>query len=227
MQTIEKRINGLGLTEPTMQQRGRAEAELRDAGAAAWRGRSGSREGDHADRGHARDHEVKDGPFPSRRPRWPSMAACCRSDTKMLPMSARGDRGESGGWYLVSPYPGDHGPRSARARPAQDRDRASGRRVLADAGRRPAVRPIHRRPISETGWRSCWTTRSRALRRSRRGSRDSGRITGWQSAGSFGLALVLRAGSLPAGVVYEEERRSVRRSAPTPSGKVSWPVWRA
>ena len=55
IQTIEQRINGLGLTEPVVQQYGRRGRGVRDSGAIARRGRSGAREGDHADGGDAGD----------------------------------------------------------------------------------------------------------------------------------------------------------------------------
>ncbi len=47
IQTINNRVNALGLTEPSVQQYGRADSEIRNPGATARRGRSGSRQGPH------------------------------------------------------------------------------------------------------------------------------------------------------------------------------------
>ena len=49
--TIEKKINGLGLAESSVQQRGGVDGRSRDPGAAARRGRSGARQADSEDAG--------------------------------------------------------------------------------------------------------------------------------------------------------------------------------
>ena len=51
MDTIEKKINALGLAKRRVQQRGGGANEARAAGAAAGRGRSGAREADSEDGG--------------------------------------------------------------------------------------------------------------------------------------------------------------------------------
>jgi preprotein translocase subunit SecD len=122
-------------------------------------------------------------------------------------MPARGERGESSeSWYLVNRAPVITGRDLRNARPGRDEmgkwetdfmlnkegARRFGRFTEANIGNRLAI-------VLDNQIRSAPTIQARI--------EDSGRITGMGTQqDSSDLALVLRAGSLPAGVVYEEER---------------------
>jgi preprotein translocase subunit SecD len=122
-------------------------------------------------------------------------------------MAARGERGEQGdSYYLVSRVPVVTGRDLRNARPGRDdmskwetdfmlnKDgaRRFARYTESNIGNRLAI-------VLDNQIRSAPTIQARI--------EDSGRITGMGSQQEASdLALVLRAGSLPAGVIYEEER---------------------
>lgn len=205
MRTIEGRINGLGLTEPVVQQRGRADGEaeilvqlpgvddparirqiLQTAALLEF-------------------YEVKDGPFPSQE--------AARAKTGgVLPLNTKLVRGQNRGgdtadtWYLLSRTPVITGRDLRNARPEQDQfgkwdtgftltqDAKSrfGRFTESNIGNRLAI-------VLDNQVRSAPTIQARI--------EDQGRITGAASQQEASdLSLILRSGSLPASIVYLEER---------------------
>ena len=204
IRTIENRINALGLTEPVVQQHGRADAEFEilvqlpgvddPARVKQIMGTAAVLE----------IAEVKDGPFPTQEAALAKHGGVLPLNTKLVQMAARRDAGE--GWYLISRTPVITGTALRNARPGRDEfgkwdtgftlTQEGGRRFArfteANIGNRLAV-------VLDNRIYSVATIQSRI--------EDSGRITGLSSEQEAAdLSLVLRSGSLPAGIVYLEER---------------------
>jgi preprotein translocase subunit SecD len=204
-QTIENRINGLGLTEPTIQQRGRAEADgeilvqLPGVDDPARVKQIMQMEA------MLEISEVKDGPFATQEQALAKHGGVLPLNTKLVRGAARGqDTGES--WYLVSRTPVITGQDLRNAKPGRDEmnkwetDFTLNKQGAARFARFTEANIGNRLAIILDGKvQSAPTIQSRI--------EDSGRITGagtQQEASD--LALVLRAGSQPAGIKYEEER---------------------
>ncbi|MCC6589230.1 MAG: protein translocase subunit SecD [Bryobacterales bacterium] len=204
VQTIEKRINGLGLAESTVQQRGRADSEgevmIQMPGV------------DDPARVKAilqtaamlEIAEVKDGPFPN-------MDAALQKFSGVLPLNskivrAQSRQGEPGDAVYVlgrTPVVTGRDLRNARASRdefgkwetdftlSQEAARRFGRFTETNIGNRLAI-------VLDNQVRSAPTIQSRI--------EDQGRITGaGTEQEAADLALVLRAGSLPAGIKYLQE----------------------
>lgn len=204
IRTIEQRINGLGLTEPTIQQHGSADTEFEilvqlpgvDDPARVKQIMQTAAMLELA--------EVKEGPFGSRDQALSQHGGVMPLNTKLARMSGRGE-GES--WYLLARTPVVTGRDLRNARPGrdpmsnqweteftlnQDGARRFGRFTEANIGNRLAV-------VLDNQIRSVATIQNRI--------EDSGRITGQANEQEASdLSLVLRAGSLPAGIIYLEER---------------------
>jgi preprotein translocase subunit SecD len=207
MQTIENRVNGLGLTEPTIQQRGRAEADFEILVELPGVDDPARVKQIIQTAAMLELTEVKDGPFSSPDQALAKHGGVLPLGTRLLPMSARSDRGESSAsYYLVNRSAVVTGRDLRNARPGrdemnkwetdfmlnQDGARRFGRFTESNIGNRLAV-------ILDNQIKTAPTIQARI--------EDSGRITGMASQQEASdLALVLRAGSLPAGIVYEEER---------------------
>jgi preprotein translocase subunit SecD len=203
-QTISNRINALGLTEPVVQQEGSAETDCRIVVQLPG----------VDDPARVRDIigqaavleivEVKDGPFPSQEQALAQHGGVLPLNTKLLKAPSR--TGEGVGWYLVARTPVITGRDLRNSRPGQDEFRKwetsftlsqDGARRFeaftgANIGNRLAV-------VLDNQIRSVATIQNRIS--------DQGRITnvGTEQEASD-LALVLRSGSLPAGIVYLDER---------------------
>jgi preprotein translocase subunit SecD len=201
--TIENRINGLGLAEAGVRQRGHtdsAEILVEMPGV--------------DDPARVKQIlqtaalleicEVKDGPFPSRDAALAKHGGVLPFNTRLVRMGPRGGSEES--WYLLTRTPVITGRDLRNARAGrdemqrwetaftlnQDGARRFGRFTEANIGNRLAI-------VLDNQIRSVATIQNRI--------EDSGRITGQGDERESGdLALVLRAGSLPAGIVYLEER---------------------
>lgn len=204
IQTISNRINNLGLTEPVVQQHGRADAEFEILvqlpgvddparvkeiiGTAAVLG----------------IYEVKDGPFPSQDAAMAKSGGILPLNTKLVRSSPRGDAGES--WYLLARNPvisgnqlrnaragqGDMGKWETSFTLSQDGGKRFGRYTEANINNRLAV-------VLDNQIISVATIQSRI--------EDQGRITNLGSeTEASNLAQFLKSGSLPAGIVYREER---------------------
>jgi preprotein translocase subunit SecD len=201
--TISNRINNLGLTEPVVQQHGRADAEFEIAvqlpgvddparvkeiiGTTAVLG----------------IHEVKDGPFPSQESAMSKSGGILPLNSKLVKASLRGERGEE--WYLVVRTPVVSGQELRNARAGQDEfrkwetsftlstegGRKFGRFTGDNVGNKLAV-------LLDNTAVSVATIQSRI--------EDSGRITNLGSeAESSNLAQFLKSGSLPAGILFRAE----------------------
>jgi preprotein translocase subunit SecD len=208
IRTIENRINGLGLTEPTIQQRGRAEAEYEILVQLPGVDDPARVKQIMQTAAMLELSEVKDGPFSSPDQALAKHGGVLPLNTKLVKAPARAERGESGGdsWYLLSRTAVVTGRDLRNARPGrdelgkwetdfvltQDGAKRFGRFTEANVGNRLAI-------VLDNQVRSAPTIQSRI--------EDQGRITGASSQqDASDLALVLRAGSLPAGIVYLEER---------------------
>jgi len=205
MRTIEQRINGLGLAEATVQQRGNGETNpdilVQMPGV------------DDPARVKAilqaaamlEIVEVKDGPFPSEEALRVKNGGILPLGTRPIRQATRpGDQGES--WYLVNRTAVVTGRDLRNARSSQDQfGKWETSFVLSpDAGRR-----FGRYTESNVGNKLAVLLDGRARSVAVINSKieDSGVITGAGSQQEAAdLALVLTSGSLPAGVVYLEER---------------------
>ncbi len=209
IQTIENRINGLGLTEPSIQQHGRIDAEyeimVQLPGV--------------DDPARVRDimqttalleiREVKGGPFPSLEAGQAERGGVLPENSEMLKYQARGASAQPAeeSWYLLARSPVVTGRDLRNAREAQDLASRSwatefslsveagqrfGRYTEANIGNNLAV-------VLDRRIRSVAVIKSRI--------EDQGRIDNLRSQQEASdLALVLRAGSLPASVLPLEER---------------------
>ena len=203
--TIENRINGLGLTEPVVQQHGRADAEFEILVQLPGVDDPARIKQIMQTAALLEIQEVKDGPFVSQQDALAKHGGVLPLNTKLVKEMSRGAEGGDR-WYLVTRSPVITGRdlRNARAGQdeyrkweagfslSQDGGRRFGRFTESNVGNRLAV-------VLDNQIRSVATIQSRI--------EDSGRITGLASEQEASdLALVLRAGSLPAGIVYLEER---------------------
>ncbi len=205
IQTIEQRINGLGLTEPVIQQYGRADAEYEILVQLPGVDDPARVKQIMQTAAMLEICQVLGGPFSSPEQAMSNYGGVLPLNSRLVKMAPHAqDTGES--WYLLSRSPVVTGRdlRNARAGRSefqqwetdftltQDAARRFGRFTEANIGNRLAV-------VLDKQIRSVATIQSRI--------EDSGRITGLSSdQESSDLALVLRAGSLPAGIVYLEER---------------------
>ena len=204
MNTIERKINGLGLAETSVQPTGRDEAEaellvqlpgvddparvkeiLKTQAVLEW-------------------DEVKDGPFNSREEALGKHGGILPLNTKLVPSQARG--GQPPAWWLVSRTPVVRGTDIRNSHASQ-----------GDVGRwetdfvlnQDAARRFERYTEANIGNRAAIVVDGQAISvpTIQSAIRDSGRITGAASQEEASdLALNLNAGSLPAGIVYQEER---------------------
>ncbi len=204
IQTIENRINSLGLTEPVVQQQGSADSDFRilvqlpgvddPARVKEIIGTAAVLE----------IVEVKDGPFASQEQALSTHGGVLPLNTKLIKSPARG--GESVSWYLVSRNAVVTGRDLRNARASQDEYRKweAGFTLTQDGAKR-----FERFTEANIGNRLAVIldnqARSVATIQSKIG--DQGRITNLGSEQEASdLSLVLRSGSLPASIVYLEER---------------------
>ena len=202
--TIEKRINALGLTEPTVQQRGRTDAESEIIVQMPGVDDPARVKQILQTTAMLELTEVKDGPFPSRESALSKHGGVLPLNTRLVKATNRpGETGEA--WYLLARTPVVTGRDLRNARPSrdefgkwetdftlsQDAARRFGRFTESNIGNRLAI-------VLDNQVRSAPTIQNRI--------EDNGRITGASNEqDAADLALVLRAGSLPAGIVYLQE----------------------
>ena len=149
-------------------------------------------------------YEVKDGPFADDNEARAKHGGVLPLNTKLLKGVGRGDA--SNGWLLVTRNPVIRGSDLRDAKPAQgemgkwetnfvltqDAAKRFERFTESNIGNRLAI-------VLDNQWRSAPTIQNKIS--------DNGRITGASNQqDASDLALVLRAGSLPASLVYLEER---------------------
>ncbi|MBI1355419.1 MAG: protein translocase subunit SecD [Acidobacteria bacterium] len=208
MATIENRINGLGLTEPVIQQQGRADSsheilvqlpgvsdparvmELLQMSA------------------QLEIQEVLDGPHPSRQAAIAAHNGVLPPNSEVAPFSARGFDGQlTEEWYILNRTPIVSGRdlRNARAsRDTQTQQWQTGFTLSREAGARFGTftganvgKPLA--VVLDGRIKNVATIQGRI--------EDEGVINGLSGEQEASdLALVLRAGSLPASVQYLEER---------------------
>jgi len=203
-QTISNRINALGLTEPVVQQEGRAESDYRIVVQLPGIDDPARVKDIIGQAAVLEIVEVKDGPFPSQEQALAQHGGVLPLNTKLVKSPSR--TGDEVSWYLVARTPVITGRDLRNARAGQDEFRKwetsfnlsqDGAKRFeaftgANIGNRLAV-------VLDNQIRSVATIQSRIS--------DQGRITnvGTEQEASD-LALVLRSGSLPAGIMYLEER---------------------
>jgi preprotein translocase subunit SecD len=203
-QTISNRINALGLTEPVVQQEGRAESDYRIVVQLPGIDDPARVKDIIGQAAVLEIVEVKDGPFPSQEQALAQHGGVLPLNTKLIKAPSR--TGDEVSWYLVARTPVITGRDLRNSRPGQDEFRKwetsfnlsqDGAKRFeaftgANIGNRLAV-------VLDNQIRSVATIQNRIS--------DQGRITnvGTEQEASD-LALVLRSGSLPAGIVYMEER---------------------
>jgi preprotein translocase subunit SecD len=205
MRTIEQRINGLGLAEATVQQRGNGETNPEILVQMPGVDDPARVKAILQAAAMLEIVDVKDGPFPSEEALRAKSGGILPLGTRPIQQAARlGDQGES--WYLANRTAVVTGRDLRNARPSQDQfgkwetsfvlspdaGRRFGRYTEANVGNKLAV-------LLDGKARSVAVINSKI--------EDSGVITGAPSQQEASdLALVLTSGSLPAGVVYLEER---------------------
>ena len=204
IQTISTRINELGLTEPSVQQYGRSGDDFQILVQLPGVDDPARVKEIMQTTAQLEIDDVKEGPFASREAALAQKGGILPLNTKLVRQSPGADRGES--WYLVSKVPIVRGTDLRNARPGQDEFRKwetdftlspdagkrFGRFTEQNIGNRLAV-------VMDNQIRSVATIQSRI--------EDSGRITNIGSEQEASdLALVLRAGALPASIVFLQER---------------------
>lgn len=207
MSTIENRINGLGLAESSVQQAGRSEAEAEILVQLPGVDDPARVKQILQTAALLEICEVRDGPFPSREAALSQFGGVLPLNTKLVRQAARAGESATDAWYLLTRIAVITGRDLRDARPGQDPNtgrwetnfvlsqdgaRRFERFTEANIGKRLAV-------VLDNQIRSVATIESAI--------RDSGRITGaFTQQEASDLSLVLRAGSLPAGILYLEER---------------------
>ncbi len=205
MATIERKINGLGLAESSVQPTGRSGSEAEADLLVQLPGVD--------DPAHVRAllqtqavlewDEVKDGPFASREEGMSKHGGIMPLNTKLVPTLPRGGQMS---WYLVSRSPVVRGTDIRDAQVSQgELNRWETNFVLTqDAAKRFA-----RYTEANIGNRAGIVVDGQVISAPTIQARisDTGRITGAATQEEAAdLALNLRAGSLPASVIYIEER---------------------
>lgn len=202
-QTIEGRINELGLAESTVQQRGAdGESELlvqlpgvddparikQIIGTAAM----------------LELYEVKEGPFANAEQARSNFNGVLPLNTKLMRQAAKADQVE--GWFVVARTPVVTGRDLRNARPQQGE---FGKWETSFTLNQDGARRFERFTSTHIGKRLAISLDNniRSAPVIQNTISDSGRITGANDQhDASDLALVLRSGSLPASVVYLEER---------------------
>jgi preprotein translocase subunit SecD len=204
--TIESRINGLGLAEASVQRRGGAGSEAEILISLPGLDDPARVKNILQTAALLELYEVKDGPFARQEDALAKYGGVLPLNTKLMRSAPRPGDPAGEGWYVVARTPVITGRDLRDARPAQDEfgkwetafvlsQEAKGRFARfteANIGNRLAI-------ALDNQIRSAPVIQSRI--------EDQGRITGAAShQDASDLALVLRAGSLPAGIVYLQEQ---------------------
>ena len=204
--TIESRINGLGLAEAAVQRRGGAGSEAEILISLPGLDDPARVKSILQTAALLELYEVKDGPFARQEDALAKYGGVLPLNTKLMRSAPRPGDPAGEGWFVVARTPVITGRDLRDARPAQDEfgkwetafvlsQEAKGRFARfteANIGNRLAI-------ALDNQIRSAPVIQSRI--------EDQGRITGAAShQEASDLALVLRAGSLPAGIVYLQEQ---------------------
>jgi len=201
--TIERKINALGLTESSVQPTGRSDAE-----AELLVQLPGVDDPAHVKQllqtqAQLEWDDVRDGPFSSREEGLAKHGGILPLNTKLVPSALRGGQQS---WYLVSRSPIVRGIDIRDATAAQgELNRWETNFVLTQ----DAAKRFERYTEASIGKQAAIVVDGIVISAPTIQSRisDTGRITGASTQEEAAdLALNLRAGALPAGVKYEEER---------------------
>jgi len=204
IETIKTRVDALGLTEPVIQQQGRADSEFEILIQLPGIDDPARVKDIIGQAAQLSIVEVQEGPFQSKEAALAQKGGILPLNTELLNYPRGG--GEGGNWYLASRSPVVTGQDLRNARASRDEvgkweagftlSQDGGRRfeafTAANIGKKLGV-------VLDQTLRSVATINSAIS--------DSGRITGLGSEQEASdLALVMRSGSLPAGIQYLEER---------------------
>jgi len=204
IETIKTRVDAIGLAEPSVQQQGRADSEfevLVQLPGVDDPARVKDIIGQVAQLSIV---QVEEGPFQSKEAALAQKGGILPLNTELLNYPRGG--GQGGEWYLCSRSPVVTGQDLRNARPSRDEvgKWEAGFTLSQDGGRR-----FEQFTGSNIG-KKLGVVLDRTLRSVatiNSAISDSGRITGLASEQEAGdLALVMRSGSLPAGIQYLEER---------------------
>jgi preprotein translocase subunit SecD len=202
--TITNRVNALGLTEPVVRQQGRADSEFEILVQLPGVDDPGRVKDIIGQAAQLSVVEVKEGPFQSEQAAMQQKGGILPLNTELLNYPRGNEQGQS--WYLVSRSPVITGRDLRNARPSRDEvgkweaaftlSPDGGKRFEAftgsNIGNKLGV-------VLDKTLRSVATINAAIS--------DSGRITGLGSQQEADdLSLVMRSGSLPAGIQYLEER---------------------
>lgn len=204
IETITNRVNALGLTEPVVRQQGRADSEFEILVQLPGVDDPARVKDIIGQAAQLSIVEVKEGPFQSEQTALQQKGGILPLNTELLNYPRGGDQG--GSWYLVSRSPVITGRDLRNARPSQGQTGswAAGFSLSPDAGKRFEAY-TSANIGNKLGIVLDRTLRSVANIKS--AISDSGEIEGLASQQeATDLALVLRSGSLPAGIQYLEER---------------------
>ncbi|MDQ6678598.1 MAG: protein translocase subunit SecD [Acidobacteriota bacterium] len=204
IETIKTRVDALGLAESAVQQQGRADSEFEILVQLPGIDDPARVKDIIGQAAQLSIVEVQEGPFQSKEAALAQKGGILPLNTELLDYPRGG--GEGGSWYLVSRSPVVTGQDLRNARASRDEvgkweagftlSQDGGRRFEAftgaNIGKRLGV-------VLDRTLRSVATINAAIS--------DSGRITGLGSEQEASdLALVMRSGSLPAGIQYLEER---------------------
>ncbi|MEX2260830.1 MAG: protein translocase subunit SecD [Bryobacteraceae bacterium] len=204
IETIDNRINALGLTEPVVQQHGRAAEDYEILVMLPGVDDPARVKQIMQTAAVLELYEVKDGPFASQEQARAKHGGVLPINTKLVRSAPSRESGES--WFLLSRIPVVTGNDLRSARPGQDEfnkwqvnftlknDAAArfGRYTEANIGNRLAIVLDNQVKIAPT------------IQNKIEGDGSITNLSGEQEAAD--LALVLRAGALPAGIAPREER---------------------
>ena len=204
IETIKTRVDAIGLAEPSVQQQGRADSEFEVLVQLPGIDDPARVKDIIGQVAKLSIVEVLEGPFQTKEAALGQKGGILPLNSELLNYPRGG--GQGGEWYLCSRSPVVTGQDLRNARPARDEvgkweagftlSQDGGRRFEAftgaNIGKKLGV-------VLDQSLRSVATINGAIS--------DSGRITGLASEQEAGdLALVMRSGSLPAGIQYLEER---------------------
>jgi preprotein translocase subunit SecD len=204
--TITNWVNALGLTEPVVRQEGRAESEFEILVQLPGVDDPARVKDIIGQAAQLSIVEVKEGPFQSEQAALQAKGGILPLNTELLNYPRGAEQGAGGTWYLVSRSPVVTGQDLRNARPSRDEvGKWEASFTLSPEGGKKFEAFTSANIGNKLGVVLDKTLRSVATINS--AISDSGRITGLGSEQEASdLALVMRSGSLPAGIQYLSER---------------------